>query len=113
MADITIGNMGGAFFSTFNTPNTSAQDRIWGPCPQQQNDITYKAPCLWLGGPNRPPGNSANNQRQAHAAARSRHPGGVNVGLADGSVRFSSNSTSAAVWRALGTMDLGEQVGEF
>ncbi len=117
MGDITIGNMGGAFFSAFNTPNSTAADRIWGPCPQQSVggsiDGAYKAPCTWLGGPNRPPGNSTRNQRGAHAAARSRHPSGVNVSLCDGSVRFIGNSIAVATWRAAGSMDLGENLGDF
>ena len=36
-------------------------------------------------------------------AARSRHPGGVNVGMADGSVRFVKNSINLFTWRALST----------
>lgn len=35
--------------------------------------------------------------------ARSNHPGGVVVGIADGSARFVSDSVSLDVWRALGT----------
>jgi len=112
MGDITLGNMGGAFFSTFDTPNSSNADRIWGPCPQQQGDNTYLAPCLWLGGPLRPPGNSANNQQTARAASRSRHTGGVNSAMADGSVRFTRNTIPAATWRALGTIELGEPIDD-
>jgi len=44
------------------------------------------------------------------AAARSRHTGGVNCGLGDGSVRFFRNSIDIVAWRALGTMDGGEVV---
>jgi prepilin-type N-terminal cleavage/methylation domain-containing protein/prepilin-type processing-associated H-X9-DG protein len=36
-------------------------------------------------------------------AARSRHPGGVNVAMADGSVRFMEDSIDLNVWRALST----------
>lgn len=42
--------------------------------------------------------------------ARSLHPGGVNACMADGSVRFVGDSTSRAVWRALGTRNGGELV---
>jgi len=38
-----------------------------------------------------------------HIAARSYHSGGVNVGFADGSVRFIKDSISPDTWRALGT----------
>jgi prepilin-type N-terminal cleavage/methylation domain-containing protein/prepilin-type processing-associated H-X9-DG protein len=47
---------------------------------------------------------------QAHLAARSYHPGGVNVALADGSVRFIGDSVQLAVWKALGTRCGGEVV---
>jgi len=46
-------------------------------------------------------------------AARSRHAGGVNVALADGSVRFVGDSVDLTVWRALSTRSGGEVVGEF
>jgi prepilin-type N-terminal cleavage/methylation domain-containing protein/prepilin-type processing-associated H-X9-DG protein len=40
--------------------------------------------------------------------ARSNHPTGVNVGLADGSVRFTSNSVNLDIWRAAATIGNGE-----
>jgi prepilin-type processing-associated H-X9-DG protein len=43
-------------------------------------------------------------------ASVSGHAGGVNVGMADGSVRFISDSTSLQTWRALGTHSGGEVV---
>jgi prepilin-type N-terminal cleavage/methylation domain-containing protein/prepilin-type processing-associated H-X9-DG protein len=42
--------------------------------------------------------------------ASSYHPGGVNVGFLDGSVKFVKNSVSAATWRAIATRDKGEVV---
>lgn len=36
-------------------------------------------------------------------AARSRHPGGVNVALADGSARYMQETVDAAIWTALST----------
>ncbi len=44
------------------------------------------------------------------AAARSRHPGGVNSLMCDGSVRFCKNSVSLPTWVALGSMAGGEVV---
>ena len=44
------------------------------------------------------------------ATARSRHPGGVNAFMADGSVRFVSDTIARAVWRGLGTRNGGELV---
>jgi prepilin-type N-terminal cleavage/methylation domain-containing protein/prepilin-type processing-associated H-X9-DG protein len=40
--------------------------------------------------------------------ASSRHPGGVNVLIGDGSVRFIKNSVNLATWRSLGTRAGGE-----
>ncbi len=44
-------------------------------------------------------------------AARSRHPGGVNLLLCDGTVHFVSNSISLATWRALATRAGNEVLG--
>ena len=41
-------------------------------------------------------------------AATSEHPGGVNVGMADGSVRFFNESVNPDVWWATGTANGGE-----
>jgi len=45
--------------------------------------------------------------------ARSRHPGGVNVLMGDGSVRFVTNSVNFDVWQGLGSLDDGEALGDF
>src|SRR5207244_172775 len=55
-------------------------------------------------------GNASHNK--GLAAARSYHPAGVNLLLADGSVRFVTNSVALPAWRALGTRAGGEVVGE-
>jgi len=44
------------------------------------------------------------------AATRSRHPGGCNVLMGDGSVRFAKSTVNVAVWRALGSIAAGEVV---
>jgi prepilin-type N-terminal cleavage/methylation domain-containing protein/prepilin-type processing-associated H-X9-DG protein len=49
----------------------------------------------------------------AALTARSYHPGGVNALFMDGSVRFVANSIPQATWRALGTRNGGEAVGDF
>ena len=43
-------------------------------------------------------------------AARSRHPGGVNATMCDGSVRFVKNSINFNIWRAISTTRGGEVV---
>jgi prepilin-type N-terminal cleavage/methylation domain-containing protein/prepilin-type processing-associated H-X9-DG protein len=52
------------------------------------------------------------NTRQVILTARSRHPGGVNVGMGDGSVRFASNAVTQQVWQAAGTPQGGAPLGE-
>jgi prepilin-type N-terminal cleavage/methylation domain-containing protein/prepilin-type processing-associated H-X9-DG protein len=47
----------------------------------------------------------------AAITARSFHPGGVNMLLADGSVRFIKSTVAGATWRALGTIAGNEVVG--
>lgn len=42
--------------------------------------------------------------------ANSYHPGGVNVGMADGSVRFVKSTTNVNAWRAIGTRNGNEIV---
>lgn len=49
----------------------------------------------------------------AAVTSRSYHPGGVNSLLADGSVRFVSDSIEGTVWRALGTVAGGEVVSQY
>lgn len=44
-------------------------------------------------------------------SAQSWHPNGVQVGMCDGSVRFTPNSINLATWRAMGTRASGEVVG--
>jgi prepilin-type processing-associated H-X9-DG protein len=44
------------------------------------------------------------------AAARSRHSGGVNVAMADGSIRFVRNSIATSTWAAMGSRAGGEVV---
>ena len=46
--------------------------------------------------------------QSAYAGARSRHPGGINVLLGDGSVRFVKNSINMPVWLGLNTINGGE-----
>ena len=43
----------------------------------------------------------------------SKHVGGVHVQMADGSVRFVSDNINLATWRALGSRNGSEVIGEF
>ena len=86
----------GVAFSTIYPPNTNIADTFdWcqaSPVPQ--------APCVW-GGAN------------IFVLARSFHATGVNMSMADGSVRFISNSIGAATYKALGSREGGEVPGNF
>ena len=84
-------------FMTLNTPNSGTDVSPY--C--NQNTYPYNPPCTNAG------------SGFAHKAARSRHAGGVNVLLGDGSCRFVRNSIGLATWRALGTMDGGEVVANY
>jgi prepilin-type N-terminal cleavage/methylation domain-containing protein len=82
-------------------PNSADPDLlfpIW--CTGKLNLPNLNLPCR-LG-----TGDGTNNR----AAARSRHPGGVQVGLADGSARFVPESVELAVWQAMGSIKNGEVV---
>jgi prepilin-type N-terminal cleavage/methylation domain-containing protein/prepilin-type processing-associated H-X9-DG protein len=91
-----IQNDDGVFkFMTLTTPNSSSPDVVNWINPNPDTDPTM-------------PATSAGAQ---YSAARSRHTGGVNAVLCDGSVRFVTNSVSLTTWMALGTMDGGEVLG--
>ncbi len=106
IGSILYGNMGGGLFTTTIAPNSSSPDRPIGPCPQNQGITSYTAPCLSLGG------NAwwTRSAVGAYVGARSRHSGGVNAALADGSVRFVANGIDLVTWRGMGTRSNGEVV---
>jgi prepilin-type processing-associated H-X9-DG protein len=54
------------------------------------------------------PGNMSNMAMQVPPS--SRHAGGVNCLLGDGSVKFIRDSVDLPTWRAIGTMNGGESV---
>ncbi len=86
----------GALFSTKYPPNTSQPDRH-NYCLNK----VEQAPCTATG-------------TNVIVSARSYHPGGVLSGLADGSVRFLSESIDIDTYNALGTRAGGEVIpGDF
>ena len=62
-----------------------------------------KISCAAAGGPGGPPGGWYDS-----ITATSNHPGGVNVALCDGSVRFVKDSINMQMWWAVGTKAGGE-----
>jgi prepilin-type N-terminal cleavage/methylation domain-containing protein/prepilin-type processing-associated H-X9-DG protein len=87
---------GGNIFTTLDTPNNGI-DAMKFPqyCTPAPN-----LPCTTATG--------VGSRYAMRQSARSRHTGGVNVVLADGSVHFVSNNISLANWQALSTMNGGE-----
>ena len=61
--------------------------------------------------PNSPTMDCVQHSNPAVKAARSRHTGGVNALLADGSVRFVADSIPVPTWNAMGTRAGGEVLG--
>ena len=90
----------GAHFETHLLPNTSQPDIV-----EQEQYCVNRHPNPPCAGPT-----SANPQ---NIAARSRHPGGVQVALCDGAVRFISNNIALDTWRAISTTNSGEAVNDF
>ncbi|WP_165071328.1 DUF1559 family PulG-like putative transporter [Paludisphaera rhizosphaerae] len=82
--------------STLLAPNSTAPDI--GQCMTALN-----APCNYIG-------NAEPLPLQYSLASRSRHSGGVNVLMCDGSSRFAKNSISLPTWRALSSQAGGEVI---
>ena len=93
---------GGSHFETFNPPNSAAPDRM--------ESSSY---CVTAIRSNPPCTAATPTVFNQIVSARSRHLGGVNVALCDGSVRFVPNSVNLDTWRSLGTIRGGESLGEF
>lgn len=86
----------GVLFSTRLPPNTPVPDQFnW--CSK---NAPPQAPCSWVDMPQ-------------FVLARSYHFNGVNLGIADGSVRFVSNSVDPVSYKALGSRNGNENAGDF
>ena len=83
----------GTEFSTMFPPNSTVGDNVMGYC----NPIPG-ASC------------AAQSVTNAYMVARSWHSGGVNAGLADGTVRYITSDVTPSVWLALGTRAGNETV---
>jgi prepilin-type N-terminal cleavage/methylation domain-containing protein/prepilin-type processing-associated H-X9-DG protein len=81
------GEMRCASYNHYYTPNSNFFDCV-------NNDLTTFTAFAWR-------------------TARSRHPGGVNVLLGDGSVRFVNDRVDLTTWRALASRQGGEIPGDF
>jgi prepilin-type N-terminal cleavage/methylation domain-containing protein/prepilin-type processing-associated H-X9-DG protein len=118
---------------TDGTSHTMLMSEVIMATPDEQFDIrgdmlNDDSPCtmyMTINTPNsgtdvspfQPPTPSAENPpytnvgaNYSHKAARSRHPGGVNVVMADCSVRFVTDDVALSTWRALGTINGSEVI---
>jgi prepilin-type N-terminal cleavage/methylation domain-containing protein/prepilin-type processing-associated H-X9-DG protein len=85
---------------TYATPNSSSPD-VFFPTSFCYDNPALNLPCIGL------------SLDESTVASRSRHPGGVNVLLVDGSVRFIRETIDLATWRGLGTISGAEPVADF
>ncbi len=87
-----------ACFTTYLRPNDTQPDVFWAsygwcdPNPPNPPCQPWTSPSMFM------------------LAARSRHPGGVNVALVDGSARFLADDIDVTLWRSLSTSKGGETV---
>jgi prepilin-type N-terminal cleavage/methylation domain-containing protein/prepilin-type processing-associated H-X9-DG protein len=86
---------GSTLFSSRYRPNTGEPDN-GGYC---SGGDPIKAPCGY------------ETISEVNQSARSRHPGGVNVALMDGSVRFVQDTILIGTWNAMGSRAGGEPAG--
>ncbi len=92
-------------FETFSGPNDGT-DYI--------QQLPYCKDQLKEGGnPLNPPCNQKGGPNFERASARSRHPGGVNVVMVDGSVSFKTDDIDLLTWRAASSMENGDILQNF
>ena len=89
---------GNSWFTALNPPNSTVPDT-----QNYQGVSSKQAPVTTT---------STSGGAQA-LYARSYHPAGVNVGLADGSVRFMTNSINAVTYKALATRNGGDTITDW
>ena len=90
------GAHGEVLYTAREAPNTPLADQNY-ECKSTTDPV---APCVV-------------NQLVRWNFARSYHPGGVNICLTDGSIRFLSETIDLVTYRALSTREGGEILGEF
>ena len=96
--------MGAFCYTHRNTPNTSVGDAMWanhGQDVECVHDPEHGMPCDNTHG---------TNWDEFHAAARSRHPAGVNAVFGDGHVTFVSDTVELVIWQWLAALDDGHAI---
>lgn len=97
--------MGGNSFSGFFPPNSKGTDVTSG-CPLPTDPAAFPSTHPMFCTQNRVTDPITGGQW--NVAARSRHSGGVNSSLADGSVRFTASTIDRVTWQSLCTASGGE-----
>ncbi len=92
-------------FNAIIAPNSPLPDSMGnGGCP---TDGVINIPCSQGStNPNKDP--KGNNEMIVYLGARSKHPGGVNASMCDGSVRFFKSTINLQTWQASSTTMGGE-----
>ncbi len=83
--------IGGQSFEAIYTPNAMYPDRVVRQCPTTNLNGIYG--CTVIG--------QAGAEKSQVFITKSKHPGGVNVGMCDGSVRFIKNTISVQTFRGI------------
>jgi prepilin-type N-terminal cleavage/methylation domain-containing protein/prepilin-type processing-associated H-X9-DG protein len=94
------------------TPNSSSPDRLWPPYAPSGEETCENG----TGYPelNLPCATGSQRGRGNYASPRSRHPGGVQVLLCDGAVRFVTDSVDfLGVWKPLAKIADGTVIADF
>ena len=88
---------------THAAPNSASPD-LFNPaarfCPPSYNRSDLNLPC------------AGGSVSEMTAASRSRHPGGVNILKADGSIHFVSQNINLTTWQAMGSISGGEIISK-
>ena len=93
--------MGAISYTHLNTPNSSSGDAMWAGQDTECADTPPDMPC----------DNTHGTQYdEHHAAARSRHPGGVNVVFGDGHVTFVGDTIELVTWQRLAAIADGQVI---
>jgi prepilin-type N-terminal cleavage/methylation domain-containing protein/prepilin-type processing-associated H-X9-DG protein len=115
---LTYGAIG-AGITTWLTPNSASPDvspygcdATIAPCTSSQGGLTPASGGAAPTPPPKPALSSSGSISRIIYGARSKHPGGVNVALCDGSVRFVVNHVSPTIWLALGSAYGGEAIDD-
>jgi prepilin-type N-terminal cleavage/methylation domain-containing protein/prepilin-type processing-associated H-X9-DG protein len=92
--------IGGDTFEAIYPPNAKYPDLVVRQCPTTNLNGIYG--CTVIG--------QAGAEKGQVFITKSKHPGGVNVGMCDGSVRFIKNTISVVTFRAIATSKGNEAV---